>query len=55
MTNNNYLEVKVTDIDVQVSWNKILLNSGTCIQHITLTVPSRESLKVCFILCEVKP
>jgi len=45
VTNNNYLEVKLTDIDVQVSWNKILLNSGTCIQHITLTVPSRKSLK----------
>ena len=49
MTNHNYLEVKLKDIDIQVSWNKILLNSGTCIQHIALTVPSRKSLKVCFI------
>ena len=50
MKNDNYLSVKLTNINVQVSWSKIILNSGTCIQNITVTVPSRTSLKVCRVL-----
>ena len=49
MRNDNYLPVKLTNINVKVSWNRIILNSGTCIRNISISVPSRKSIKVCIL------
>lgn len=50
MNNQNYLSVKVTNVNVEVSWNKLIINAGTCIQNVSLVVPARKILKVCNIL-----
>eukprot|EP00795_Rhopilema_esculentum_P014275 gene14275-5306_t len=43
--NQNYLTVKITEIHLQVFWNKILLNHGLCNQNMSFTVPSRDSIE----------
>lgn len=43
ISNKNYLRIQISKVELEASWNKLILNTDTC-QNLSVTVASRETM-----------